>query len=226
MVVARRAIGQPRGGRNRLLVLAPHPDDETLGAGGLIRQSVGEGWYAGTLFLTDGGASHPDREAGARARLIRARRREARRALSCLTGRVEPLPEMLGWRDAHPFAPESVRWRATVRRVCAWCRRHRVGMIAVSSIVDTHCDHVAAAQLAREVAGQNRGAIRVLEYAIWSQRARATRASRCSRPLPAGIRRRALAAHRSQRSAVYGAGFRLPFDAGWTARADFLEKVA
>ena len=38
----------------RLLVFAPHPDDETLGAGGLIQRTLGSGGVVPVVFLTSG----------------------------------------------------------------------------------------------------------------------------------------------------------------------------
>ena len=42
---------------DRLLVLAPHPDDETIGAGGLIQAAVKAGVPVRVAILTDGGSS-------------------------------------------------------------------------------------------------------------------------------------------------------------------------
>ncbi|WP_312082777.1 PIG-L family deacetylase, partial [Brevundimonas sp.] len=42
----------------RWLVIAPHADDETLGAGALIRQAAETGRLAGVVVLTDGAGSH------------------------------------------------------------------------------------------------------------------------------------------------------------------------
>src|SRR5436190_18459889 len=41
-------------GGTRLLVVAPHPDDETLGAGGLIQRVHENGGVVKVLYLTDG----------------------------------------------------------------------------------------------------------------------------------------------------------------------------
>jgi LmbE family N-acetylglucosaminyl deacetylase len=38
----------------RLLVVAPHPDDESLGAGGLIQQTIAKGGRVHVLFMTNG----------------------------------------------------------------------------------------------------------------------------------------------------------------------------
>jgi LmbE family N-acetylglucosaminyl deacetylase len=44
----------------RLVVVSPHPDDETLGAGGLIAMAAARGMGVTVLAVTDGEASHPD----------------------------------------------------------------------------------------------------------------------------------------------------------------------
>ena len=44
--------------QDRILVFAPHPDDETLGCGGTIAKEVGDGNIVHIVFLTDGRNSH------------------------------------------------------------------------------------------------------------------------------------------------------------------------
>src|SRR6478736_5359349 len=39
---------------DRILYFAPHPDDESLGGGGLIQHAVGVGAAVKVVFLTDG----------------------------------------------------------------------------------------------------------------------------------------------------------------------------
>ncbi|MGC3988422.1 MAG: PIG-L family deacetylase [Chthoniobacteraceae bacterium] len=39
---------------DRLLIIAPHPDDESLGAGGLIQRAVAAGAELNVIFITDG----------------------------------------------------------------------------------------------------------------------------------------------------------------------------
>ncbi|MGZ8177735.1 PIG-L deacetylase family protein [Williamsia sp. SKLECPSW1] len=43
----------------RMLVVAAHPDDEVLGAGGLMAQTIRDGGSVTVLCLSDGAASHP-----------------------------------------------------------------------------------------------------------------------------------------------------------------------
>ena len=45
--------------RRRVLVVAPHPDDEILAAGGLLVELAARGAEISVLALTDGEASHP-----------------------------------------------------------------------------------------------------------------------------------------------------------------------
>ncbi len=44
----------------RALIVAPHPDDEVLGAGGLIYRLLAASVHIEVLAVTDGEASHPD----------------------------------------------------------------------------------------------------------------------------------------------------------------------
>jgi LmbE family N-acetylglucosaminyl deacetylase len=46
-----------------LLVVAPHPDDEVLGAGGLMRAWVARGAKVSVLSVSDGEAAYPERRA-------------------------------------------------------------------------------------------------------------------------------------------------------------------
>ena len=43
-----------------ILVLAPHPDDETLGPGGSLALHAARGDRVRVVFCTDGGAGDPD----------------------------------------------------------------------------------------------------------------------------------------------------------------------
>src|SRR5437762_25173 len=67
-----------------LLVLAPHPDDESLGCGGLIAEACGRGQDVHVVILTDGTGSHPNSRAWPRHRLKALREAEAREAVAAL----------------------------------------------------------------------------------------------------------------------------------------------
>jgi len=68
----------------RVLVVAAHPDDETLGVGGLLADLADAGAAVGVLVATDGERSHPVDGDRARAALAARRRREVRAAVEVL----------------------------------------------------------------------------------------------------------------------------------------------
>jgi LmbE family N-acetylglucosaminyl deacetylase/SAM-dependent methyltransferase len=69
---------------SRVLVLSAHPDDETLGVGGLLADLADAGATVSVLVATDGERSHPLADPRARADLATRRRREVRRAVGLL----------------------------------------------------------------------------------------------------------------------------------------------
>jgi LmbE family N-acetylglucosaminyl deacetylase len=82
----------------RLVVVAPHPDDEVLGAGGLVQQALRDGLLIEVVSVTDGEASHPTSHALRSADLARIRRRESYEALRRL-GWERPTVTPLGLPD-------------------------------------------------------------------------------------------------------------------------------
>jgi LmbE family N-acetylglucosaminyl deacetylase len=70
---------------DRVLVVAPHPDDETIAAGGLIQRALSAGASVHVLLLTSGEArTGAARASGGPWRLAARRAAEARRAVAAL----------------------------------------------------------------------------------------------------------------------------------------------
>lgn len=203
----------------RWLVIAPHPDDETLGAGALIHHAAARGRMGGIVFLTDGGGSHPEGTPHLRA----VRRREALRAAMRLSGQGARI-EWLDWADGAPSAAGSGAFARAAMRLAHMIRDRRIDALAVSDPGDGHCDHVAAFDLAREARVRSRRGVQLFTYSVWDKPA--CRGAVFSTPaMPGGLRRRALSAHRSQLSPRMGDGFRLPQDMRRMAPADRLTAV-
>jgi len=200
----------PRGG---WLILAPHPDDEALGAGALATVLIRRGERVRLAVLTDGSGSHPGSPGWSPARLAGLRRGEAGAAGRALG--IDGAVLHLGWRDAAPEGAGTAAFVRTARRLAVHCRRHRLANLAVTWGGDPHCDHEAAAALARAVPG-----VRVFEYIVWGwTRPDIGAASRtaCPRRLTTAAgrpaARRALGCHRSQLGGRVPPGpdaFRLP----------------
>ena len=67
-----------------LIVLSAHPDDETLGAGGLIARSAARGARVHVIVATNGEASHPHSPTQTPVQLADVRRRELEQAIAPL----------------------------------------------------------------------------------------------------------------------------------------------
>jgi LmbE family N-acetylglucosaminyl deacetylase len=135
----------------RLMVLAPHPDDESLATGGLIQRALAYGADVSVVFATDGENNPwPQRAVewrlwiGRRERAMwGARRRgEADAALHALeAGGVHV--ERLGWPDGGvtwKLVEETATALAILRDVF-W--RARPTVLALPDLVDRHPDHSA-----------------------------------------------------------------------------------
>ena len=79
------------------LVVAPHPDDESIGCGGLIALLCERGVPVSVILLSDGSGSHPNSRRFAAAARCALRLAEMRQALERL-GVAAPLIA-LGWPD-------------------------------------------------------------------------------------------------------------------------------
>ncbi len=148
------------------LILAPHPDDETLGAAGLIAALAARGHPAWVAFLTDGSASHPGAPDWPPRRIARRRADEARLALRAL-GAPAGHTLHLGWRDAAPHGPEAPEFARTCRALLGFCRRRGIRSVAATWRGEAHCDHAAAYGLAAALTRSARGRIALFEYLVW-----------------------------------------------------------
>lgn len=213
---ARRSSVRTAVQRGPWLILAPHPDDETLGCGALIAAISSAGGRAYTAFVTDGAGSHPDAPGWSRKRIAGLRRREATTALHVL-GSGSPALH-LDWPDADPPEPGTRAFDAGVDRLASWCRARGVRQIAVTWDGEPHCDHAAAAALANAVAQRNGSGL--YHYLVWgwtvadlAHRVRRQRVVSIDTRTGLSSQRRAMACHRSQRGGrIVGAAenFRLP----------------
>ena len=71
-------------GDGGVVIVAPHPDDESLGCGALIAEAVGAGRPVRIVFLSDGTGSHPNSRRYPAARLRALREGEAQAAAAAL----------------------------------------------------------------------------------------------------------------------------------------------
>jgi len=146
-----------------VLVLAPHPDDECLGCGGLIAQCCERRRNIHVLVLTDGAGSHPRSASYPPSRLVALRQAETIAAMAKLGLPAERVA-FLGLPDGR--APRvGGRFKDAARRIADMAQRFSVATICTTWVHDPHRDHVAAYRLG--VSAAKAVGARLLSYPIW-----------------------------------------------------------
>ncbi|MBB2155780.1 PIG-L family deacetylase [Gluconacetobacter diazotrophicus] len=203
----------------RALILAPHPDDESLGCGGLIAACCAAGRPPAVVIITDGAASHPASRAWPAPRLKRLREAEATEAARRLGLDAEWLT-FLGLPDA--AAPhDGPAFDAAPDRLADIARQQGCTTILAPWRHDPHCDHEATWKMG--VALYRRLGIALLAYPVWGWTIAPDTELDCTEATGMRLdisayrdaKRQAILAHRSQ----YGGlitddpqGFQLPPD--------------
>ncbi|HVW19743.1 MAG TPA: PIG-L family deacetylase [Opitutaceae bacterium] len=187
------------------LVVSPHPDDESLGCGGLIAAKCKAGQRVDVLFLTAGEASHPGHPLLAAAELSERRRQEARSALALLG---VPPERMHFWDLPDGRLGEAGEANAAGERLARLIRQLGPGEIFTPFHGGGSSEHSAAFLLTRRSLAEAGGG-RLMEYPVWGWWNAFRLSGRLdrgrepgNRRLPLGglraLKRRAVACHRSQ----------------------------
>jgi LmbE family N-acetylglucosaminyl deacetylase len=141
-----------------IVVVAPHPDDETLGLGGTLHQLAATGRPLKLLAITEGEASHPNSRTLSPAALAARRAEERLRALRCL-GCEQATVVSLGEPDGGVRASAQLIARiAEHLRSASWC--------LATYRSDGHPDHDAAGEAAAAAASSL--GVPFGEYLIWT----------------------------------------------------------
>lgn len=154
-------LAHPAGtGAQRVVVVAAHPDDETLGAGGLMRLAAEAGLEVVVVLLTDGEGSHPRSPTTRPSELARRRVRESHEALRGLA--PEGTLHRLGLPDGSVEDHEDTVVTALVDVVGEEGART---LLVSPWRWDGHCDHDAAGRAAAVAAWRTGAAL--WEYPVW-----------------------------------------------------------
>ncbi|MFC8682194.1 PIG-L deacetylase family protein [Microbacterium ureisolvens] len=146
--------------RRSAVILAPHPDDETLGCGATIIRKVRAGSAVTVVMVTDGRHSHRSSAIGP-AELAALRRGELVEAVARLG-----LPaEAVRWVDIEDGAVAASEDRLT-EVIGDLLRTLRPDELYATTAEDPHPDHAAVGRAARRAAAATTG-VALLEYPIW-----------------------------------------------------------
>lgn len=145
------------------VVLAAHPDDETLGAGGLLAKLHAAGATIEVLLCTAGEASHPESPSTTAEQLAAVRLREFQAAVTGLA--PSAAWRFLKLRDGQ-LAADPSPIAAAVRDAIARSGRPAENAVIVAPYRgDGHTDHDVLGTVAAKVADE--GGHGLLEYPIW-----------------------------------------------------------
>lgn len=148
-----KVLALPENGR--VLVFAPHQDDETIGCGGTLALLRQRGCEIKVVFVTDGGGAGSLPEG-----TVAVRKKEAIAALAVLgIGDIVFLDEPDGhFRSTPEFE----------RKIMAMLDQFQPDWLFMPSVLDYHRDHVAAGQAICACWRSWQGTARAFFYEIWS----------------------------------------------------------
>lgn len=146
---------EPKG---KVLIVAPHPDDEVIGCGGLIARLVEEGRTPQIIVMTGGDGSHNGCCQIAKELLVKARRELTRNALSIL-GVPENYLHELDFPDGgiDNTLPQIEQLKTLLSEL-------KPDSIFVPHWGEGWSDHVRTAQIIRELAPTD---VSIWEYCVW-----------------------------------------------------------
>lgn len=145
---------------SRILVISPHPDDESIGCGGTLCKHIAEGDEVMTIFLTSGergGHGLPPHE----TKILREA--EARKAATILGYKT-----MVFWRVPNGKLRAT---RQNVEKLKVTLREWQPSIIYVTHDKEMHPEHRAAAGIVRKAIDikQNlQNSPTVLMYEVWT----------------------------------------------------------
>ncbi|WP_260217174.1 bifunctional PIG-L family deacetylase/class I SAM-dependent methyltransferase [Curtobacterium sp. PhB115] len=149
-------------GVRSVVVVAPHPDDETLGAGGLIASAADAGVPVHVLLLTRGERSHPDSPTTTAAELAGVRDDEFAAALTVL--HPGATATSVGIPDG---ATREHRDAVTAALRSALADAARPTLVVAPWRGDGHRDHRIAGEVAEEAVAATTD-VSLLAYPIWA----------------------------------------------------------
>ncbi len=146
---------------HRAVIIAPHPDDEVLGCGGLLQGLAALGRALQLISVTDGSASHPGSRRWPVERLSVVRPQESAQALHRLG---LPLHSLKWLRAGFTDSQVAARETQLVEFIQRYLKPNDV--VFTTWREDGHCDHEAVGRASAKAA-QAVGAT-LYELPVWT----------------------------------------------------------
>jgi LmbE family N-acetylglucosaminyl deacetylase len=155
-------------GETRCLVVSPHPDDSTLGCGGLIVLKRLDAAPVDIVFVTDGSASHPAHPTLARDALAKQRMHEELVALGIL-GVDRSRAHFLGVRDGTLAGLAPAQAEDVVGRIAGLLSEVGPDEVFLPYRDDRSSEHEACFRLVMLGLARSGLRPRIFEYPVWSR---------------------------------------------------------
>jgi LmbE family N-acetylglucosaminyl deacetylase len=162
-----RSNSLPVGLPNPVLVIAPHPDDETFGCGGTLALISRERAPLHIAFVTDGGASHPNHPILTAPEVAARRQQEAHLATERL-GISWDKVTFLGARDGTLAQLDGGSYGALADRISGLLQSVKPQTILLPCRSDGSSEHEAAFRLVSTALERAGLKPRLLEFPVWS----------------------------------------------------------
>ena len=150
-------------GADALLVVAAHPDDETLGVGGLLHRAAALGLAITVIAVTDGEGSHPDSPTHSPGALAARRRIELRESIDELAPGADLV--FLGVPDGGIREQPEVLDEAVTAGIQSLREGGRRVLVLAPWTGDGHGDHRVTGAIVARVC--EREEVEVRTYPIW-----------------------------------------------------------
>lgn len=153
----------------KILVLAPHPDDDCFGAGGTIKKISGKNKVEVAYFCDGSGGVKEKKEIKHDNSLVEARKKEVEASGEILGINNQTF---FGYRDGHLAPGQGV-----VRALSGLIKRFEPDIIFIPSFLDNHPDHRATNEILFKCLGEMvkwpkkatwKGIREIWAYEVWS----------------------------------------------------------
>lgn len=144
-----------------VLVLAPHPDDDSFGCGGTIKKMATTGANITVAYFCDGSGGVKENDQNKKnSELISIRKEETRKTAEIL-GIKEQV--FFGYQDG-----ELSKGKAVLKALADLIKRVKPDIIFVPSFIDNHPDHKAVNDILVNFIEKNESVFEIWAYEVWT----------------------------------------------------------